>query len=62
MVKSKDSDWLTVAFIRDELRRNQYSGDLFEALKYLLMKYDEQNTMLRAYTKPREYTVRMDVV
>lgn len=47
----------TVAYIRDELRRNQFQGDIFEALEFLLREYDTVNRKLQFYTKPREYDV-----
>lgn len=53
---------LTVAYIRDELRNNRYGGDLFDALRFMLKEYDTLNSKLKTYTKPSEYTVRMDVV
>ena len=62
MVKSFNDQELTVAYIRNELRRNQYCGDLFDALRFMLKEYDEVNSKLKLYTKPREYTIRMDVV
>lgn len=30
----------TIDYIRDELRHNRYTGDLFDALVFLLKEYD----------------------
>lgn len=49
---------LTVAYIRDGIRRNCYVGDLFEALDFMLTQYDIVNTRLKAYTKPTEYVTQ----
>lgn len=49
---------LTVAYIRDSIRRNVYVGDLFEALAFMLTQYDIVNTRLKAYTKPTEYVTQ----
>lgn len=48
---------LTVAFIRDSIRKKQYIGDLFEALSFMLTQYDIVNDRLRSYTKPTEYKI-----
>lgn len=48
---------LTIAYIRDSIRRNTYTGDLFEALEFMLLQYDIVNTRLKEYTNPTEYKV-----
>lgn len=49
---------LTIAYIRDQVRRNQYIGDMFEGLQFLLQQYDIVNDRLKAYTRPQEYNVK----
>lgn len=51
------SEPLTIAYIRDSIRKNSYAGDLFEALEFMLTQYDIVNDRLRSYTKPTEYKV-----
>jgi hypothetical protein len=48
---------LTIAYIRDSVRRNVYIGDLFEALTFMLTQYDIINSRLQHYTKPTTYNV-----
>lgn len=45
----------TIAEIRDAIRNHAYSGDLFEALAFLLTEYDNLNSHLKFYTRPVEY-------
>ena len=46
---------LTVAYIRDAIRKKAYVGDLFEALEFMLKQYDIVNSRLKDYTRPTEY-------
>lgn len=48
---------LTVAYIRDSVRKNAYVGDVFEALTFMLNEYDKVYGALRRFTKPVEYNV-----
>ena len=48
---------LTIAYIRDSLRRNEYVGDMFEGLQFMLDQYDEVYKRLRMVTKPDEWIV-----
>ena len=36
-----DPEHLTVDYIRDQLNRNQYNGDVFRALKFMVQEYDD---------------------
>ena len=36
-----EPEHLTVDYIRDQLNRNQYNGDVFRALKFMVEMYDE---------------------
>jgi hypothetical protein len=47
----------TLAYIRDSVRRGSYTGDLFDALEFLLSEYDTVYSKLKLYTKPVEYSV-----
>lgn len=45
---------LTVEYIRSELAKNRYIGDLFEALQFMLDEYDVQDIFIRGYRKQVE--------
>lgn len=49
---------LTLAYVRDAVRKGAYVGDLFEALKFMLTNYDVINNRLHSYTHPTEYVVQ----
>lgn len=51
---------LTIAYIRDSIRKKSYAGDLFEALEFMLVNYDIVNQRLQHYTRPTEYKVVLD--
>jgi hypothetical protein len=48
---------ITIAEIRDSVRKKSYTGDLFEALSFMLTQYDIVNSRLKAYTQPTEYNI-----
>ena len=44
-----DPEHLTVDYIRDQLNRNQYNGDVFRALKFMVQEYDVTYESLNIY-------------
>lgn len=48
---------LTIAYIRDELRNNRYTGNTFDALVFMLQQYDEVYAKYKRIMNPQEYSV-----